>query len=102
MKYECDDMLKIIFKAREEELANLNKDDKNFMRKDEANRTKQYYNLKNLIEKIPENLKSIKDDILKKVEDYVETIDYQNAYFNKKYYLNGLKDGAKLMNEIKK
>jgi len=71
MKYECDDMLKIIFKAREEELANLNKDDKNFMRKDEANRTKQYYNLKNLIEKIPENLKSIKDDILKKVEDYV-------------------------------
>ena len=25
-----------------------------------------------------------------------------NAYFNEKYYLNGLKDGIKLMSEIRK
>ena len=28
--------------------------------------------------------------------------DYENAYFNEKYYLNGLKDGFKLLNEIKR
>ncbi len=27
------------------------------------------------------------------VEDHVEAIDYENAYFNEKYYLKGLKDG---------
>ena len=45
---------------------------------------------------------TIKDNIIKCVEDYVETIDYENAYFNEKYYLNVLKDGIKLMSEIRK
>lgn len=95
-------ILKIIFKAREEDLAKLDEDDEIFMEKDEANRVKKYNYLKNQIEKIPYNLNKLKDSISKSVEDYVETIDYENAYFNEKYYLNGLKDGMKLMNEIKK
>ena len=48
------------------------------------------------------SLNKIKDNITKCVEDYAETIDYENAYFNEKYYLNGLKDGIKLMSEIRK
>ena len=56
---EEERILKIIFEAREEDLARLDEEDENFMQKDEANR-------------------------------------------NKKYYLNGLKDGIKLMSEIKK
>lgn len=63
---------------------------------------KIYYDKKNQINKIPFSLNNIKDNIAKCVEDYVETIDYENAYFNEKYYLNGLKDGIKLMSEIKK
>lgn len=94
--------LKIIFEAREEDLARLDEEDEMFMEKDEANRNKKYYYLKNQINKIPFSLNKIKDNITKCVEDYVETIDYENAYFNEKYYLNGLKDGIKLMSEIRK
>ena len=63
---------------------------------------KVYYDKKNQINKIPFSLNNIKDNITKSVEEYVETIDYENAYFNEKYYLNGLKDGIKLMSGIKK
>ena len=99
---EEERILKIIFEAREEDLARLDEEDENFMQKDEANRNKKYYYIKNQLEKIPYSLKKIKDNITKSIEQYVETIDYENAYFNEKYYLNGLKDGMKLMSEIKK
>ena len=99
---EEEKILKIIFEAREEDLAKLDKEDAMFMGKDEANRNKKYYYLKNQLEKIPYSLNKIKDNITKAIEQYVETIDYENAYFNEKYYLNGLKDGMKLMSEIKK
>lgn len=102
MEKECENILKLIYQAREEELASLNAEDKIFMDKDEANRSKKHYYLKNQINKIPFSLNKIKDNITKCVEDYVETIDYENAYFNEKYYLNGLKDGIKLMSEIRK
>ena len=95
-------ILKIIFEAREEELAKLDQEDEMFMGKDEANRNKKYCYLQKQLEKIPYGLNKIKDSISKSVEEYVETIDYENAYFNEKYYLNGLKDGIKLMSEIKK
>lgn len=90
------------FEAREEDLARLDEEDKNFMQKDEANRNKKCYYLQNQLEKNPYSLKKIKDNITKAIEQYVETIDYENAYFNEKYYLNGLKDGMKLMSKIKK
>ena len=99
---EEEKILKIIFEAREEDLAKLDEDDEIFMEKDEANRVKKYNCFKKQIEKIPYNLNKLKDSISKSVEDYVKTIDYENAYFNEKYYLNGLKDGMKLINEIKK
>lgn len=102
MEKECENILKLIYRAREEELARLNTEDKIFMDKDDTNRSKKYYYLKKQINKIPFSLNNIKDNIIKCVEDYVETIDYENAYFNEKYYLNGLKDGIKLMSEIKK
>lgn len=88
------------FEAREEDLARLDEEDKNFMQKDEANRNKKCYYLQNQLEKNPYSLKKIKDNITKAIEQYVETIDYENAYFNEKYYLNGLKDGMKLMSKI--
>ena len=99
---EEEKILKIIFEAREEDLARLDEEDENFMQKDEANRNKKYDYLQKQLEKIPYSLKKIKDNITKAIEQYVETIDYENAYFNEKYYLNGLKDGMKLMSEIKK
>lgn len=101
MKEENEEMLKIIFQAREDKLAQLDKEDKQFMNTDDANRKKKYYNLKSQLDKIPYNLNKVKEEISKSIEDYVETIDYQNSYFTEKYYLNGLKDGIKLMSEVR-
>lgn len=99
---DSDEMLKIIFQSREDELVILDKKDKDFINRDESNKKKKYYYLNNQLNKIPYNLKSIKECILKSLEDYIECINYENAYFNEKYYLNGLKDGIKLMSEIER
>ena len=100
MGSESENMLKIIFEAREEDLARLDEEDEIFMDKDEANRNKKYYYLKNQIENISDNSNETKNEIIKTIEEYVEVIDYENAYFNEKYYLNGLKDGFKLLKII--
>lgn len=102
MNKDSDEMLKIIFQSREDELIKLDKKDKEFTNRDESNKKKKYYYLNNQLDKIPYNLKSIKEGILKYLEDYIESINYENAYFNEKYYLNGLKDGIKLMSEIER
>ena len=102
MNKDSDEMLKIIFQSREDELVKLDKNDKEFIKRDESNKKKKYYYLNNQLNKIPYNLKSIKEGILKSLEDYIDSINYENAYFNEKYYLNGLKDGIKLMSEIEK
>lgn len=39
-----------------------------------------------------------KKNILRFIEDYVDSIDYQNSYFNEKYYFEGLKDGFEIYN----
>ena len=101
MKKENEELLKIIFQAREDKLAELDKEDKQFMNRDDANRKKKYYNLKSKLDKIPHSLNKVKEEISKSIEDYVETIEYDNTYFTEKYYLNGLKDGIKLMSEVK-
>jgi len=101
MKKEDERMLKTIFEAREDKLAQINKADKEFVSKDDASRKKKYYALNNQLNKIPYNLNKIKKDLSKAIEEYVEAIDYENSYFNQKYYLNGLKDGIKLIGEIK-
>ena len=99
---EEEKILQIIFDARAEDLAKIDEEDEKFMEKDKANRSKKYKYLKNQIGKIPYNLNKLKESISESIEEYVEIIDYENAYFNEKYYLNGLKDGIKLMSEINK
>ena len=101
MNEENDEMLKIIFQAREESFANLDEADKEFMSKDYANRKKKYQHLKSQLDSIPYNLNKTKEKISKAIENYVEAIDCESSYFTEKYYLNGLKDGIKLMSEVK-
>ena len=52
MNKDSDEMLKIIFKSREDELINLNKKDKEFINRDESNKKKKYYYLNNQLNKI--------------------------------------------------
>ena len=53
------------------------------------------------LEKIPKDLRKLKEIIIVKLDDYVETINRENWYLCKKYYLAGLKDGINLKEEIK-
>ena len=94
-------MLETIFEAREEELAFINEEDKRFMNQDKANRSKKHNFLNEKIKKIPYNLNELKNDIIKVLEDYIETVDYESYYFYKKYCLSGVKDGIKLQEELK-
>ena len=95
-----ESILEIIFQAREDELAQLEKRDKEFLNSDDVNKKKKYYDLKNQLDKIPYNLNKIKEEISKSIEDYIETVECENSYFTEKYYLKGLKDGMKLMSEV--
>ena len=98
---ENRNMLEIIFEAREEELGTISQIDKEFMKQDRANRCKKYEQLNQELNKLPSELRELKESISKLIEDYIETIDFIDAYFYKKYYLEGLKDGISLKEELR-
>ncbi len=80
MEKENIDMLGMIFKVREEELAIIDEQDKKFMNQDKANRTKKHEYLDKELKRISYNLNWLKKNITKLLEDYIETIDYEGAY----------------------
>ena len=95
-------MLEIIFKAREEKLASLNSEDKDFFKVHNIDRSARRNSLNTELEKIPKDLRKLKEIIIVKLDDYVETINRENWYLCKKYYLAGLKDGINLKEEPSK
>ena len=94
-------MLEIIFKAREEKLASLTVEDKNYFKVHNIDRSAKRDSLDAELGKIPKEFKQLKESIKTKVEDYIETVNRENWYLCKKYYLAGLNDGIKLKEEIK-
>ncbi len=94
-------MLEIIFKAREEKLARLTAEDKNYFKEHNIDRSAKRDSLDAELGKIPKEFKQLKESIKTKVEDYIETVNRENWYLCKKYYLAGLNDGIKLKEEIK-
>ena len=71
------------FEAREEELAFIDETDKKFMNQDKANKSKKYKSLNAKTEKIPYSFYELKNDIIKLLNDYIETTDYESYYFYK-------------------
>ncbi len=55
LKMEDESMLKIIFEAREEELATITKEDKLFMKENNISRSQRRYYLDQELKKIPYN-----------------------------------------------
>ena len=94
-------MLEIIFKAREEKLARLTAEDKNYFREHNIDRSAKRDSLDAELGKIPKEFKQLKESIKTKLEDYIETVNRENWYLCKKYYLAGLNDGIDLKEEIK-
>ena len=94
-------MLEIIFKAREEKLASLTVEDKNYFKVHNIDRSAKHDSLNMELEKIPKDFRQLKETIETKLEDYIETVNRENWYLCKKYYLAGLNDGINLKEEIK-
>ena len=94
-------MLEIIFKAREEKLASLTAEDKNYFKVHNIDRSAKRDSLEVELAKIPKEFSSLKESIKTKLEDYIETVNRENWYLCKKYYLAGLNDGINLKEEIK-
>ena len=93
----CDgSVLKKLFEMRDEEIATIDDEDKDFINQDEANRTKKLDKLICELEKLEFKSDEEKKSILKLIEDYIDSIDCQNSYFNEKYYFEGLKDGVEI------
>ena len=91
-------ILQMIFETREDELANINANDKLFLKQN--GRTSKRDCLDKELNMIPYNLKWLRKKISKRLEDYIVSIDDECSYFCKKYYLIGLKDGIKLKKEL--
>ena len=94
-------MLEIIFKAREEKLASLTAEDKNYFKVHNIDRSAKRDSLEVELAKIPKEFSSLKESIKTKLEDYIETVNRETWYLCKKYYLAGLNDGINLKEEIK-
>ena len=94
-------MLEIIFKAREEKLASFTVEDKIFFKEHNIDRSAKRDSLDAELGKIPKEFKQLKESIKTKLEDYIETVNRENWYLCKKYYLTGLNDGINLKEEIK-
>ena len=94
-------MLEIIFKAREEKLASLTVEDKNYFKVHNIDRSARRDYLEAELEKIPKDFRQLKESIKTKLEDYIENVNRENWYLCKKYYLAGLNDGINLKEEIK-
>ena len=94
-------MLEIIFKAREEKLASLTVEDKNYFKVHNIDRSAKRDSLEAELEKMPKDFRQLKETIKTKLEDYIETVNCESWYLCKKYYLAGLNDGINLKEEIK-
>ena len=94
-------MLEIIFKAREEKLASLTVEDKNYFKVHNIDRSAKRDSLEAELEKMPKDFRQLKETIKTKLEDYIEIVNCESWYLCKKYYLAGLNDGINLKEEIK-
>ena len=73
-------MLEIIFKASEEKLASLNSEEKDFFKVHNIDRSARRNCLNTELKKIPKNLRKLKEIIIVKLDDYVETINREDWY----------------------
>ena len=77
-------MLEIIFKAREEKLASLTFEDKNYFKAHNIDRGARRDSLEAELEKMPKDFRKLKESIKTKLEDYIETVNRENWYLCKK------------------
>ena len=98
---EKEAMLSKIFEIREDEVASISSNDKEFFKKEKIDLNNTYNELLEIINNIPLNEKE-KVKLIEKIDEYIEINNYRNSYFNEKYYKEGFKDGMQLKMECNK
>ena len=89
-----DNILDFVYDARSEELASLNKKDREFLNSPKTDFDKTYKEFINTLENLPEELKNT---IIDKLNICIDTKDLVHAYFYKKYYKLGFSECMKLV-----
>ena len=90
------DMLNVIFEARLEDIARTTEKNKEFLQAN-CNSGDIYTNLESLInEKCGEEA----NHILLILDDFIQDLNVESAYFNEKYYKQGFIDGFNVLNLI--
>ena len=80
-------MFDFIFSAKEDSLAEINENDKKVLDDKFTKLNKEYSEIELMVDKI----------LLEKLEEYINLSDEINAYFNSKYYKEGLRNGIELV-----
>lgn len=89
-----EDILDFIFDARNEELAKLTKEDREFLDSPEVEINKDFIDFLDSINELPNE---VQDTTIEKVNTCCDTVDLIHAYYYKKYYKMGFSECMKLI-----
>lgn len=90
-------MLDTIFNARAEELSNMISNDIKTIEKTAKKTNQEYAVFKSNLDKIPDEYRDIKRNIIDAFNEYNNALEYREGYFNEKYYKAGIKDAVNLL-----
>ncbi|MBR6504151.1 MAG: hypothetical protein IKT41_00220 [Clostridia bacterium] len=90
-------MLDIIFNARAEELSNMISNDIKAIEKTAKKTNQEYAVFKSNLDKISDEYRDIKRNIIDAFNEYSNALEYREGYFNEKYYKSGVKDAFNIL-----
>lgn len=97
LKQNDFNMLDIIFNARAEELSKLLEKDVKVIDNVKIRLDADYAKFKNNLNKIPSEYQEIKREVIDAFNEYTDSLEYREGYFNEKYYKEGFKDGINII-----
>lgn len=97
-----DSILDSIFKEKEESLYHQNKYDKEKIKEIYLENPISYENLLIAIKNLPPHFNNTRENIIEKLEQYLERENSLSAYDNERFYKKGFCDGVKMMLEVLK
>ena len=97
-----DSILDSIFKEKEESLYYQNKYDKEKIKEIYLENPTSYENLLIAIKNLTPHFNNTRENIIEKLEQYLERENSLSAYDNERFYKKGFSDGVKMMLEVLK
>ena len=92
-KFYNSDILSKIFEQRENEIYEINNNERELL----SQRKKEYLNISIALDNIPDAFKETKKSITESIEKYLSTINEIQGIENEKFYKEGFSDAIKLI-----